>query len=349
MRAGSPRRGWIGGAAVLASLAAPASGHADVVLAEVDRPTSIAAHAGNVAWSAYDAEIDAYRLMLSVDGLTPVRVDVAPRSVPFDVDVGPVQSTGVHAVYSRCERDPGIARPGGLLPAYNEGSGCDLSRVELQTGDERRIALQSRKRASEYLPSLWRNRIAFARRFEERSGVRGVRPKLFLADRLSVEGRRKLRPGPRVAAERQGSRFDRVRRAAQPIGIDVRDRRVAVVWWMGPDRSQLRSVRPGAARVLASGPALGGPLQAGSVSVVAQAGDEVRRYSVSSGEVLSRGPIGAGRSIVHAARDQSPIGTSDTYYVDMPAGAPADPTRACGGPDGSGTCRVVLADPDPLG
>lgn len=79
------------------------------IVAENDGRSSVAAYGDVVAWSEQRAtsgggEPDAvapYDLMALVDGKVR-RLGVAPRSVPFDVDVGPGEDGGVVAVYSRC-------------------------------------------------------------------------------------------------------------------------------------------------------------------------------------------------------------------------------------------------------
>ena len=108
-------------AVALLALAAPALGEVRTV-AEVHTPDRgdrtafpvIDAHAGDVAWSDYDAAIDGWRLMANVDGVTQA-LPVAARATPFDVDLGPDRRGRLVAVYSRCAR--GLRRARGCRAA----------------------------------------------------------------------------------------------------------------------------------------------------------------------------------------------------------------------------------------
>jgi hypothetical protein len=93
------------------------------------------AQGSRVAWSDYDDAAKAWRLMERSGGATRP-VPVAPRSAPFDVDLGPDGHGGTLAVYSR----------GGRLFAYSFRSGHEA-------------ALGVRGRA----PAVWGSRIAFLR------------------------------------------------------------------------------------------------------------------------------------------------------------------------------------------
>jgi hypothetical protein len=74
--------------AALLQLALPAFAKADDLIGVASRPTPISAYAGRLAWSAYNPATNSYSLMTSIGGVTSV-VPVSPRSVPFDVDLGP--------------------------------------------------------------------------------------------------------------------------------------------------------------------------------------------------------------------------------------------------------------------
>lgn len=67
----------------------------------------------------------------------------------------------------------------GPYPAWTTGRGCDIFRFDFDADNEMRIPGASTNDSSEVLPSIWRDRIAFARVYEERSGDRGVYPYLY--------------------------------------------------------------------------------------------------------------------------------------------------------------------------
>jgi hypothetical protein len=75
-------------------------------------------------------------------------------------------------------------------PDRNAIGGCDPYRFDFATSRERRIPGASRSDASEYLPSLWRGRMAFTRVYERRP--RSLR---LLYVRSLASGREELVPG----------------------------------------------------------------------------------------------------------------------------------------------------------
>jgi hypothetical protein len=97
------------------------------------------AYGSRVVWSDYDGAIGAWRLAERSGG-TIRGVPVAPRSSPFDVDLGPDGHGGTLAVYSRR----------GRLFAYS-----------FRTGREHALGVRGR------WPTVWSSRIAF---------VHGARP-----------------------------------------------------------------------------------------------------------------------------------------------------------------------------
>ena len=194
---------------------ARAADTADTVVAQLKRPSPVSAYGGRVVWSAFDFRARRYRLMTHADGVTQ-QVPVRPRSAPFDAELGPDGGGRPTAVYSRCRIEPrGPWREIGLR--WDTSRGCDLYRFDFSTGRERRIAGAGRRDASEYLPSLWRGRIAFARVDERRPGSA---PALYL--RSLAGGREQLVPG--------GSPTGDPQRRAGPAGLDLNGRRLAYVW-----------------------------------------------------------------------------------------------------------------------
>src|SRR3954451_8682286 len=171
----------------VAALAAPAAARAEFTIAETARPTPVSAYAGHLVWSQYDPALAAFRLMethASTSGPQTAALPVPPRRVPFDADIGPDARGAPTVVYSRCTTEPqlaGVDLPGPAgLPVWATGRGCDVYRYRLGDPAETRDAQINTGSSSEFLPTLWRSRIGFARRYESREGTRGVYPYLYV-------------------------------------------------------------------------------------------------------------------------------------------------------------------------
>jgi hypothetical protein len=181
------------GVAVAVVVLFPATARADFTVATVERPTPVSAYAGRLVWSQYDPTANIYRLMeahASRVGQQTTQLPVAPRTVPFDADVGPAADGVPTVVYSRCAAEPRLGDD--QLPVWATGRGCDVYRLALAgTAGEVRVGGVSTGSASEFLPSLWHSRVAFARRYEQRAGARGVNPYLYVRG----DGRSQRQPG----------------------------------------------------------------------------------------------------------------------------------------------------------
>ncbi len=154
--------------------------------------------------------------MTSVDGVS-ARVPIAPRRSPFDADLGPDARGRTTAAYSRCRTDPsGGWRDTGL--AWDASRGCDLFAFDFAGGRERRLASASRGDSSEYLPSIWRGRVAFTRVLERRGLPRVPR----IVVRSLADGREQAVPGGPPTADPAVS--------AGPAGLDLGTRYIAYVW-----------------------------------------------------------------------------------------------------------------------
>jgi hypothetical protein len=170
---------------------------------------------------------DRYFLTEIVDE-QPQRLAIDPRmGVPFDIDLGPDEDGDVVAVYSRCATEPDLVRTretfgvrvfSNPYPAYTTGRGCDIHRYDLDTRQETRIEGASTGQASEVLPSIWRDQIAFARVYERRDGERGVYPYLYV--RPLAGGRSERQPG--------GSRG--TNGLPGPTRLDLYGRYLSFVW-----------------------------------------------------------------------------------------------------------------------
>src|SRR4051812_15560360 len=121
-------------------------------------PTPVSAYHGTLAYSRLDKARGTWSLVLrdrGRDALAPVR----PRTVPFDVDLGPDAGGRTVAVYSRCATEPNryqgadaIVYPGG------DARGCQVYLYDPASRRERAIA-----GADGYMPAVWRTNLAYAR------------------------------------------------------------------------------------------------------------------------------------------------------------------------------------------
>lgn len=208
-----------------------AHGQERVVSVE-QRPTTVSTHGGRLVWSRYVEDIEAYVLMTEVDGRVS-QVPVAPRGAPFDVDLGPHGSGDpTIAVYSRCTLETPL--PLGV-ERRRPPEGCDLFSFDFATGRENKIAGASTHQASEYLPTVWRSTIAFARVYEQREGRRGVNPYLYTRPfNVTVGGvpkRSQRQPGgARGLTGRPG-----------PTSLDLYGNRLGIAWARRVDRETYRS------------------------------------------------------------------------------------------------------------
>lgn len=178
----------------------------------------IDAYGGRVVWSDYDASGQAWRLMESTDGATRA-VPVAPRSSPFDLDLGPDGRGGTLAVYSRCRRSLPANRPTPEL--QTDGLyGCDLYAYSFTTGRERAVG-RANSRADESWPAVWGGRIAFVRTYKrKRDRFHRLVPYVYWRER-----------------SRGGATTHRVRLPATPRrqtrlvdSLDMRRRTVGYIW-----------------------------------------------------------------------------------------------------------------------
>jgi hypothetical protein len=113
--------------------------------------------------------------------------------------------------------------------------------LDVVGGQESKLEGASTDQASEFLPSIWRDRVAFARVFEQRAGRRGELPYLYV--RPLEGGKSDRQPG--------GSRGDDG--LPGPTGLDLYGRRMSLTWeWRDGDRlrSELRLDTVGAGHQL---------------------------------------------------------------------------------------------------
>jgi hypothetical protein len=168
---------------MLLLVACPTAAAGDVTLARLARPAPVSTFDGHILWSEYESGTGLFHLTQRFNGMT-TRIPVAPRSVPFDVDVGRDFGNEAVAAYSRCRkepagRDPRTGNALAQMPQWSSGRGCDVYMLNLRTNVEIRVGGASSSRASEFLPAVWRSRIVFARVYERRRGIAGKRAYLY--------------------------------------------------------------------------------------------------------------------------------------------------------------------------
>jgi hypothetical protein len=193
---------------------------ADTLLAEVDEPTPIRAYADVQVWSTFDGTV--YRLTIRRAGAIAT-LPVAPSRRPFDVDVGPDRAGRPLLVYARCGRDRVDASG-----AAARRRGCNIVAYSLVGGSgERPVRAVNTAAADEFAPSIWRGRIAFARR------VRRSRETSIFTRRLDLprSERSQRLPGARsvIELDLQGSRLGEIvgrTGAAEVRLVGVSDHRV---------------------------------------------------------------------------------------------------------------------------
>lgn len=213
-------------AAVLtATFLAQTPASAQTNIASLQRSAPVTSHGTWVAWSQYDPRTERFRLMRRSGGET-VPLPVAGRRVPFDIDLGPDERTGVAAVYSRCRIEPNLGDPrvrqwAAGTPQWSTGRGCDLYKFTFATGRETRIGGASTAGASEFLPTIWKGHVAFARVYTRRAGAAGARAYLYHRS-ISGRGRSSGLPEP--------PRAERGRVEPGPSAMDLSGRRLGLAW-----------------------------------------------------------------------------------------------------------------------
>lgn len=211
---------------------------ADVTVTTVSKPAPVSFFEGRLAWSSFDPATNRFVLMTRFGDVTTA-LPVAPRSVPFDVDLGPDRNGATVAVYSRCRREPDFTTAVGnaiinQFPDWRSGHGCNLYKFDFDAGRETRLRGVSTGRASEFLPSIWRNRIAFARVYERRAGKAGQRAYLYRGSTTGRGGSERFTAGPRGTLRfcftRRGKRTCRIPVELGPTALDLHGRQLAFAW-----------------------------------------------------------------------------------------------------------------------
>ncbi len=205
---------------MLLPLALPGSAAADTIIANERAPSKVSAEINRVVWSSYDPATGDYHLMSRDTQGNVTQLPVAPRKVPFDVDVGFLGEGAEAITYSRCRREPSLIGGGsaGVLPNWATGRGCDIYLFDPDTQREVKYAPTAGGNASEFLPTASpAGRIAFARVYEHRRGRRGKLPYLYA--KRGSHSLRRLPGGPRGKTGLPG-----------PTSLDLNGARLAFGW-----------------------------------------------------------------------------------------------------------------------
>ncbi len=154
-------------AALSAALSGPAAAATSpaITVQRIERQSNISAYGRHVVWSRFDAQAREFRLVaadVANPDAEPVLLPVAGRSIAFDVDLGPGADGQTVAAYSRCAREPTLDYYGQKLWPKN-ASGCDIYTYDFTSGKEAKLAASSS--ADEFLPSVWKGKVAFARAY----------------------------------------------------------------------------------------------------------------------------------------------------------------------------------------
>ncbi len=187
------RFAFVVSSAMLLATVSPAAAAEPVPVTGVSAMTPIAAYQGRLVWSRPDGG-GRFELVQRVANGPVTRLPVAPRSVPFDVDLGPTDGGRVFAVYSRCTTEPPPAT--GLDPEgvrYEAGRGCDVYRLDVVSGKEVRYTKVNASDASEFWPTYWKGRIGFGRAYDAKPQY----PYIYVKDVESGEPSERLPGGSR--------------------------------------------------------------------------------------------------------------------------------------------------------
>ncbi len=205
----------------LLALAAPAAAQ-DV--ARLDRPTPISAHDGWLAWSARGADGLFHLTLRDPQGVVTTPA-IAGRATSFDVDLGPGLDNRLVAAYSRCRVE--VQSAGSHLPAdYDEGRGCDAHLLDVWSATELRINGVSTGSADETWPTVWRDKVAFVRSYDNKPTL----PYIY-ARPLAGGSSERLPGGTRMVCTRTGSRETCTdERVSRPYALDLYGRRLAFGW-----------------------------------------------------------------------------------------------------------------------
>jgi hypothetical protein len=180
--------------------------------------SKLAAYGGVVAWSHWDPAVGGYRLMAHSRGLSET-LPVAPRTVPFDVDLGPDARNRPVAVYSRCAHEQAVWTLGAALTRMRLPAGCVLYRYDFAARREQLIRGVVGA-GSFYLPTIWQDEIAYVRLAASRA------PQL-VAQPLHAARHKRIRAVTLPGGASIGAG------GAGPVSLDLSAGKLAFAWHTG--------------------------------------------------------------------------------------------------------------------
>jgi hypothetical protein len=266
-------------ATLAAAALAPGATAAPTTISTELQATQIAAWAGTVVWSTFDATTKGYHLVVSRNGGAPQRLPVAPSANAFDVDLGTNRSGSTYAVYSRCTTP---ATPN-TVP-----TGCDLYRLSLASGVEQRLDSLSSPTWDEREPTIFRGEIAFIR-----DETHGARDEAVIRIGNTTSGAKgttalvKLNhlAGALTDPELSASRLAYIRASRDGLTRDVHVRTLEAG---GSDKRVYRSTSGGANAANVTGPSLSDTAASffwARTNNGSGAGNRVVRYTISNGKL----------------------------------------------------------------
>ena len=249
-------------------------------LAQLQRPSPVAAWRDIAVWSAYDDAVGAYRLMVADgDDVGPLPVDPSPT--PFDADVGPDSSGDPAVVYSRCATTP---EP----PDDRSAADCDLFILGLRDDRGERPIRNANSGASEFNPTLWRGDVAWVRTYAGRD-----EPLVYTRPLIAPRERRSER-APGLPQDAPGAvRFEKVERVEE---VELYGRNLAIeavhevldVPGRMVNELRLADLRDGTSRRIARMPANPG---SDYVGVSLDAGRLAWYFTIAGDPVTAGGPF----------------------------------------------------------
>lgn len=212
--------------AASASATVPAGSVPPTRVTPVADATPIASYDGHLVFSRAVGD-DRYDLMQRVGDGPVQRVPVPSRSVPFDVDVGPTAGGRILAVYTRCTTEPRANSGFPSITEYQTGRGCDVYKVDLDRGGETRYAAVSSPEGTEFWPSYWKGRVAFARVYDHKRDY----PYLYVKTVASGKPSARMPGGPRRrCAVQAGKAVCADGHQSVPQALELYGTRLAFAW-----------------------------------------------------------------------------------------------------------------------
>jgi hypothetical protein len=244
----------------------------------------IAGESGAAAWSRHDPSTSRYQLVIWRAGTAQI-ARIPTRRAPFDVDLGLDARNRLVATYSRC-RSYAVIRPFSELDIQRPGQRCRLYLHRVGTGSERRIRAIGKRGFSDFAPSVWRSRIAFAR--------------------LGRDGRITLHVRGLDGGRVQDLVSRSSRPEALPTRLDMRGSRIAYGW---------RYERSGCPRDLSGGWDKTFVASEVWTSDLRRAGSRLVASACDSGPVISvTSPTMRGSLVTYLKHERPAPGSSDAGY-----------------------------------